>query len=250
MRSRVTPGRLARWVAAAGVAAGLCATAAAPARADVEILDIPLNHAFSTVSGTADLTSAFLLPRGNYEVTLDFGSDPVFRPETSTPILQGVTIDGDVAILQYQQVKLQQDTDNAPIALELFGQRVAGASSPVHPTTVTGSVTTDPVAASCAGILLTSGLRCEMQVTTLLETEGAWGPGSLTYVLTAAEVAEANAAGAIPYVIDNANHAGQQVLLDMRIVSAPEPAAWALMVLGFGGAGAGLRRRRGAARSA
>ena len=46
-------------------------------------------------------------------------------------------------------------------------------------------------------------------------------------------------------IISNVSAGGKNVLLKSATLSAaPEPATWALMIVGFGGIGAAVRRRR------
>lgn len=85
-------------------------------------------------------------------------------------------------------------------------------------------------------------------------TDAWYGPISATANLTANDLAGLNSAGFLDFAVIAAT--GRFTLTDLEFqfdlakvetAPVPEPGAWALMILGFGLAGATLRRRRGLA---
>jgi len=82
-------------------------------------------------------------------------------------------------------------------------------------------------------------------------TDAWYGPISATANLTANDLAGLNSNGFLDFAVTAAT--GRFTLTDLEFqfdleaAPVPEPGAWALMILGFGVAGATLRRRRGLA---
>jgi hypothetical protein len=80
---------------------------------------------------------------------------------------------------------------------------------------------------------------------------GSWSSGSLTFLgtgsdvtLTFLDITAPNSGGVSNLALDNVrlNHTGP-VIVD-PVGGVPEPAAWAMMLMGFGGIGALIRRRK------
>ncbi|HEX3888218.1 MAG TPA: PEPxxWA-CTERM sorting domain-containing protein [Phenylobacterium sp.] len=240
-RSFVLPRHLARGLAATGAALGVsvCLAIAAPARADVEVLNIPLNT-FDSVTQTVDLTTAFNTPRSNYEITITADSPPLFTTLDQSSVSGGTEQIGNNVYFITDETIYHEDQNPGVFDLLLLGDDIQGQSNP-QPQVSLGSSPTVIQQFPCPF----QGIVCSNVTQVTNVGIGVWGPTSLTYVLTPAEVAQVNAAGGFSFTIDNPSGAhDQQELLNMQITSLPEPTAWALMILGFGGAGAQLRRRR------